>query len=136
MTRLPRASSTSRLMRVILALVHAVCFLVMIVATKLSIDKFPFDIKMIKKWKSSDPGYPEHLCATFAEWVMAIVSSTYFLTFMGELKVVRTKLLVLPLDPPPEADGHGAAGANGDMESGNEVDRAGSEETLSPPDRY
>ena len=30
---------------------------------------------------------------------MAVVSSIYFLTFIGEFKVVRTKMLVFPLNP-------------------------------------
>ena len=43
-------------------------------------------------------GYPEHIAATVAEWLMAFISSAYFLTFTGEFKVIRSKLIVEPKD--------------------------------------
>ncbi|XP_076450158.1 DNA damage-regulated autophagy modulator protein 2-like [Babylonia areolata] len=133
MKRLPRAHPRCRLIRVVLSVIHAVCFLVMLIATKLSLDKFPHSIKEIKTWTSDQPGYPEHLSATFAEWIMAVVSSTYFLTFIGELKVIQTKVLVMPISSTQEGNGS-AVVANDDAETAN--DRVGSEETLSTDNRY
>ncbi|KAK7098942.1 DNA damage-regulated autophagy modulator protein 2-like [Littorina saxatilis] len=95
MANLPRSHRCTRHVRVVLAIIHSICFFIMMIATKLSLDKFPYSLKRIKLWKSSDPGYTEHLFATFTEWIMAVVLSAYFLTYFGELKVVRTKMLIM-----------------------------------------
>lgn len=119
MSRLPNSGPGSRLARVILSTVHVISLITMLLATKLSLDKFPGELKDIKKWSSSQPGYTEHLVATFAEWVMAFVSSGYFLTFVFELKPLRTKVLISRID-----------GTGG--ESGPEDDGECSTETTSP----
>ncbi|KAL8601943.1 hypothetical protein ACOMHN_008435 [Nucella lapillus] len=97
MAKLPNSRACCRHTRVVLCAIHSICFLILLIATKLSVDKFPLPMKEIKNWKPSQPGYTEHLFATFAEWVMGFISSAYFLTFVGEFKVVQTKMLILPV---------------------------------------
>ncbi|KAK7447122.1 hypothetical protein BaRGS_00040212, partial [Batillaria attramentaria] len=61
-------------------------------------------------------GYTEHLVATFAEWVMAFVSSAYFLTFVTELRVLRTKVIISRID-----DSNGDSGPEEEAECSGET---------------
>ncbi|XP_076471563.1 DNA damage-regulated autophagy modulator protein 1-like [Babylonia areolata] len=116
MANLPSSRQWCRHARLVLSVLYSMAILIMLITTKLSIDKFPLSLKMIKKWKPSQPGYTEHLFATFAEWVMAFLSSAYFLTFVGEWKVVRTKVMIFPMDASHEDTNTSATITSGEVE--------------------
>lgn len=61
---------------------------------------------------------------------MAMVSSAYFLTFIGELKVVRTKMLILPISPSDD-ENTSTIGAHSERETANGSVRSATPASLS-----
>ncbi|XP_025087373.1 DNA damage-regulated autophagy modulator protein 2-like isoform X2 [Pomacea canaliculata] len=82
MASIPQSDSKCRLMRVILSTIQTTSFITR-------------TLRDLKKWNSTQPGYREHVIAASSEWLMAIASSFFFITFVCELRKTQTKVLFM-----------------------------------------
>lgn len=86
---MPGTSKFSRTTRLILCIADISLIITLVVASNLASKHAPPDHENRMKWGPSDPGYAEHLVSTIAEWLMAIVTVAYFLTFTKEFTKFR-----------------------------------------------
>ncbi|XP_076337833.1 DNA damage-regulated autophagy modulator protein 2-like isoform X2 [Tachypleus tridentatus] len=71
-------------LRLVLSIVSTVCFIILNVATPLSLQQFHGKDKT--KWYQKDGGFASHVIATVSEWILALAFDLYFLSFVRELQ--------------------------------------------------
>ncbi|XP_076334751.1 DNA damage-regulated autophagy modulator protein 2-like isoform X2 [Tachypleus tridentatus] len=69
--------------RLFLSIVNTVCFIILNVATPISLKYFHGKDKT--KWYPKDGGFAAHVVSTASEWILTLAFDFYFLTFVREL---------------------------------------------------
>ncbi|KAL5007405.1 hypothetical protein ScPMuIL_016211 [Solemya velum] len=87
---LPGASACTRKVRVVLCIADIILLIALFVASKLAFDKMQPSTDRYK-WTPGDEGYSEHLVSTVSEWVIAIVTVSFLLTFVREFSQIRVQ---------------------------------------------
>ncbi|XP_013787276.1 DNA damage-regulated autophagy modulator protein 2-like [Limulus polyphemus] len=71
-------------LRLVLSIVSTVCFIILNVATPISLKQFHGKDKT--KWYPKDGGFASHVISTVSEWILALAFDLYFLSFVRELQ--------------------------------------------------
>ncbi|XP_019871581.2 DNA damage-regulated autophagy modulator protein 2 [Aethina tumida] len=82
-------SKSINIIRLICSLICTLTFLITFIFAGLSIKEFTGEDKT--KWNEEDGGYTLHFVSTVAEWILAIFTMIYIVTFTKEFKTITIK---------------------------------------------
>ena len=80
--------------RLILAITLSVCFVGSLTATSIAREKWHLKPNVTHWWNPKDKDYIPHVVGNISEWLTALFLLGYILTFCGEFKSVRMKIVV------------------------------------------